>query len=649
MFARVAAAKAPPQSKTAQPLRASRSEHSARPSPSAQPAISILPPLSWNFRNIAIHAPSGRNSHPRFGGRDSPVATEHAGPLPWPLQAKLVVGAVDDPLEREADRMAETVMRIPDTVALAPPAEKGAATPAVLRRCACGGTCADCKKRDPEQVQTKRGGGGAERTPVPASVHGVLRSGGQPLDRATRAFMEPRFGRDFSRVRVHSNAAAQQSARDVNAHAYTLGQNIVFAAGRFTPATREGRRLIAHELVHVVQQDAAGAGKNSEISSSTPDEPRLMRSVALDSTLKICRRVLQSSKIKISQGGLRVALLLKPQDTSVLNCVDHDFMVTLNRSNTFLDDEVASCSDKTGGNRSFSFGNLSEGEYYLTISRNFDNPGCCLEGDILVFDENIAANSSACVPHKGLSALDIVHGALDIAGLIPVLGAIPDGINAGIYAVEGDWVNAGISVGAMIPFVGDGVLVGKIGAKTALKFSEKAAVRLGEEGIAKALRVGREAAKAEKTAVKVGEDVAKVTEKAAVKDAATATKEAEAATKEAEATAKREAEEAAKKAADEAIKKKIKLCLEIYAAKTALGTCKSCKATDTKVERAAKIACLTAEIAARDKYLKEDCDDVLPGSIERVKKGQDPKAGHRTQLLEKTASLAKCATLPTID
>ena len=74
-------------------------------------------------------------------------------------------------------------------------------------------------------------------------VQEVLRSPGQPLDPATRAFMEPRFGYDFSRVRVHSGAAAEQSARDVNAHAYTVGHNMVFGAGRFAPETHEGRRL----------------------------------------------------------------------------------------------------------------------------------------------------------------------------------------------------------------------------------------------------------------------------------------------------------------------------------------------------------------------------------------------------------------------
>jgi outer membrane protein OmpA-like peptidoglycan-associated protein len=92
---------------------------------------------------------------------------------------------------------------------------------------------------------------------APPSVHAVLRSSGQPLDGATRAVMEPRFGYDFSQVRIHSDAAAAKSARDVNANAYTVGQHIVFGADRFVPHTEEGQRLVAHELTHVVQSSGA--------------------------------------------------------------------------------------------------------------------------------------------------------------------------------------------------------------------------------------------------------------------------------------------------------------------------------------------------------------------------------------------------------
>ena len=81
-----------------------------------------------------------------------------------------------------------------------------------------------------------------------------LRSGGHPLPQSVRSFFEPRFDHDFSKVRVHTGLAAEQSAREVNAHAYTVANNIVFGINRFAPASNDGRKLIAHELTHVVQQ-----------------------------------------------------------------------------------------------------------------------------------------------------------------------------------------------------------------------------------------------------------------------------------------------------------------------------------------------------------------------------------------------------------
>lgn len=92
------------------------------------------------------------------------------------------------------------------------------------------------------------------------------------LDPGTRAFMESRFGYDFSAVRVHSGTAAGQSARDVNARAYTAGHDIVFGAGRFAPGTPDGRRLIAHELTHVVQQSGAVTASLAVIQRDSDDE-----------------------------------------------------------------------------------------------------------------------------------------------------------------------------------------------------------------------------------------------------------------------------------------------------------------------------------------------------------------------------------------
>ena len=82
----------------------------------------------------------------------------------------------------------------------------------------------------------------------------AIQYGGQPLSKSERAYFEPRFGADFSQVRLHSDAQAAESARAVNAKAYTQGQDVVFGVGQYAPGTGEGRRLMAHELTHVVQQ-----------------------------------------------------------------------------------------------------------------------------------------------------------------------------------------------------------------------------------------------------------------------------------------------------------------------------------------------------------------------------------------------------------
>jgi Domain of unknown function (DUF4157) len=89
---------------------------------------------------------------------------------------------------------------------------------------------------------------------APPLVHEVLCSPGQPLDTATRAFMEPRFGHDFSGVRVHTDTKAAESAQAVDALAYTVGRDVVFEDGQFCPHNSAGREIIAHELTHVVQQ-----------------------------------------------------------------------------------------------------------------------------------------------------------------------------------------------------------------------------------------------------------------------------------------------------------------------------------------------------------------------------------------------------------
>ncbi len=103
----------------------------------------------------------------------------------------------------------------------------------------------------------RKASGSTEAMAAPSVVQEVLQSGGQPLDDTTRAFMEPRFGRDFGHVRIHTDSTAARSAEAVSAHAYTVGSDVVFGAGQYRPGTDNGKRLIAHELTHVMQQSSS--------------------------------------------------------------------------------------------------------------------------------------------------------------------------------------------------------------------------------------------------------------------------------------------------------------------------------------------------------------------------------------------------------
>ncbi len=177
--------------------------------------------------------------------------------VPISLQPKLKINAPNDQYEQEADRVAEQVMRMPEGEIA--DISHG---PAELRRkcaaCASGdGLCPECAEEE-EKIQAKEAPGQTPTvTPELQAQIDSLRGGGQPLPEYTRAFFEPRFGYDFSGVRVHSDARAANAARGVNSLAYTVGNNVVFGAGQYSPDTVGGRRLLAHELTHVVQQSNA--------------------------------------------------------------------------------------------------------------------------------------------------------------------------------------------------------------------------------------------------------------------------------------------------------------------------------------------------------------------------------------------------------
>ena len=132
-----------------------------------------------------------------------------------------------------------------------------------------GGACAVCAS--PALLQ-RRASHPVVQQHIPGIVQQVLRTPGEPLDSATRAFMEPRLQHDFSHVRVHANPQAAESATAVDALAYTVGHDVVFGAGQYAPHSKTGRHLIAHELTHVVQQGRGGVGADAELKANIAAE-----------------------------------------------------------------------------------------------------------------------------------------------------------------------------------------------------------------------------------------------------------------------------------------------------------------------------------------------------------------------------------------
>ena len=186
-----------------------------------------------------------------------PVATRtFAATRPFALQAKLRIGAPGDRYEQEADRVAGEVMRMPQsrTATLSGP-------PSIQRLCS---RCEEELQRQAENEEEEeeeemlhaKPGSSETLSAMPQTAAQVrsLRGGGVPLSTATRAFFEPRFDHDFSQVRIHADQRGAESAKALNARAFTYGSDIAFATGEYAPESHSGRLLLAHELTHVVQQ-----------------------------------------------------------------------------------------------------------------------------------------------------------------------------------------------------------------------------------------------------------------------------------------------------------------------------------------------------------------------------------------------------------
>lgn len=250
----------------------------------------FAPQIATTKANATAESTNGLRRRPStrvtdgLGIERAPVLHRTAGNqamLPRAVQAKLIVGPVDDPLEHEADRIADQLMRMPaplrapsgtlqrkwgksenaeqDGTLQAKQSRAVECEPAAVSAPAnlIGRKWAGCKEQEQEtelKVQAKLAAASSPVGEAPPTVHEVLSSPGQPLDHETRGFFEARFERDFANVRIHEDEQAARSVREVGALAYTFGCHVVVDPAVGRRESTEGRHLLAHELTHVIQQ-----------------------------------------------------------------------------------------------------------------------------------------------------------------------------------------------------------------------------------------------------------------------------------------------------------------------------------------------------------------------------------------------------------
>jgi len=228
------------------------------------------------------------------------------------LQTKLTVNKPGDRYELEADQVAEQVMGTPESehMTVVPSLTQGIHKQRLysdhreLHRQPENEDKDEELQRQPmeeeedeEDLQAKEASG---QTPNVTSALQTrissIRGGGQLLPQPIRSFMEPRFGHDFSQVRIHTDAQAAETAQAVRARAFTLGRDIVFGIGQYTPSTAEGKRLLAHELTHVVQQ-----GGGTEAMRMTRARVRKSEDTFGQVRNQIAKKVVQSQLLPIHQ------------------------------------------------------------------------------------------------------------------------------------------------------------------------------------------------------------------------------------------------------------------------------------------------------------------------------------------------------------
>ncbi len=194
-------------------------------------------------------------------------AASHVNNSDLTIQRKLAIGAVNDPLEHEADAMADKVMRMPEQNF-------------VQRKCtACEEEKAQ-RKTLASSIQKKEADSNSVASDTISNQIYSTKSSGKSMNESTKSFMESRFGADFSKVRIHSDNNSSQLSNQLNAQAFTVGNDIYFNKGKYSPESHEGKHLLAHELTHTIQQNGISDSFINKKGDSAPGETNYVEDMA---------------------------------------------------------------------------------------------------------------------------------------------------------------------------------------------------------------------------------------------------------------------------------------------------------------------------------------------------------------------------------
>ncbi|HEY1938455.1 MAG TPA: DUF4157 domain-containing protein [Candidatus Angelobacter sp.] len=373
-----------------------------------------VPRLDWSFRNVGVE------------GALPPVSISTLSQTAF--QRKLVVNEPGDQYEQEADRVAEQVMRMPEPCVSQAKSSLDAA-PVVQRKCAqcekeekLQRKCAMCEEE--EKLQRKESqGASAESAFAPPIVNDVLRSPGQPLDSATRAFFEPRFNYDFSRVRIHSDGRAAKSARSVGAMAYTVAPHIAFGENHYEPGSDTGKRLLAHELTHIVQ-NSPGKLRRSAVTEEGPATEDLTQGEQPDAP--VVASAVPASPVSAAPRSPRTATVPAPEscpppkmgctpDTSPVGAVSNEFIfpqdsALLDASEKRIIDGVAASWRTAGGTGTVRVDGFASSEGECTYNWNLS----CRRAQAVASELKSPTDKTAGIPATNIEIF--AHGENNEAG-----------------------------------------------------------------------------------------------------------------------------------------------------------------------------------------------------------------------------------------